>query len=55
MELHDDLTLGIGSCGWAVIREGGGSGEIVAYGRPRIKSGGKNGDCEKCYAGAANG
>lgn len=36
MTIREDLTLGIdlgiGSCGWAVIRQGDGSGEIVDWG-----------------------
>lgn len=36
MELQEDLTLGIdlgiGSCGWAIIRQAGESGEIVDWG-----------------------
>jgi CRISPR-associated endonuclease Csn1 len=36
MDIREDLTLGIdlgiGSCGWAVIRRSGGNGEIVDWG-----------------------
>lgn len=36
MDIHEDLTLGIdlgiGSCGWAVIRQDGETGEIVDWG-----------------------